>query len=242
MKFYKIIFLLLFILFIGFYSCSNDDETVSNISVSAKTISADEIAELIAGMPDSRVYNIDSEEDFNELCIKVADLKDQELLGKGYKKVGTNDMLLQTRASVQPYTKMIHPYSTTPISNSQFKAKFSKAFCDEINIVSTSNTISPSKTYLCAWRDAGTFFNLASNQRGGPLPSLEGALIPSTKSNYKERGYEAYVSASNQYIIVSHQLSIICEDVSGSTTLLDIRYPFWNTQAGYIYNFSILTL
>jgi len=237
----KLIYFLLCFLFLGFYSCNNEDEIIGdNEDKNIKTISGSEIADIVANMQDTMVYDIDSEEDLDVLCKKNAEIKELELISKGYAKVESEGNLIALHAGVQIHQKKIHPMSTTPIEYSQFKAKFSRKFCDEIN-VDAVNKISTNKTYVCGWRNAGDFHNLTSNQRGGPQPSPEAALVPSTKSGYSARGYDAYTNANNQFVMVSHQLAIVCEDVNHTTTLLDIRYPFWN-QAGYVINYAILTL
>lgn len=244
MKKHKIIYFAILCLFIGFYSCNNEDISMDDDrNRHIETINIDEINQIIANMLDTTVLEIDSEEAFYKLCKDASNIREQELLNEGYIKVESfsNDSN-QTRASVQLYTKIVSPNGTTAIEYSQFKARFSTSFCNEVNAVVASGLhISPSKTYICGWRNAGTYFYLASNQRGGTKPSPEGALTPSTKYGYKERGYEAYANG-NQYIIVSHQLGITCEDTNKSTTLLDIRYPFWDNQRGYVYNFAVLTL
>lgn len=222
-----------------FYSCNND-EFVSDSSEyeNGKFVSEEQMAKLLAEMVDTRVFNIETEKDLNELCSKAGEQRRQELLNNGYTKIEEKDY--QLRASVQQYSVQFHPYGTTQILSSNFKSKFSKSFCDEINLDAV-NKINPDKTYICNWREASVYFNLASNQSGGPLPSPQAALIPSTKSGYSQRGYEAFVNSHNQYILISHQLEIYCEDVNKPTIIMEIRYPYWDRSTGYVFNYAVLT-
>lgn len=226
---------------LGFYSCSNDElnSENNNLDEKKKYISVEERMELLAEMIDTTVITIETVDDLNELRKTISDLREQELLNNGYTKI-EEENIIRTKASVQRYSIKIHPYNCVPIQNSKFVAKFNKAFCDKLN-VNGSNKLSPDKNYICGWRDAGTFFNLAANQSGGPMESPQAALKPTTKSGYTERGYDAYVNAYNQYILTSHQLEIICEDVKNPTIMMEIRYPFWDTNTGYVLNYAILT-
>lgn len=195
-------------------------------------------------MTDTTVYHIDTKEDMNQLLQKVVNIREQELFKEGFVKVEkVEGDLVETRASgVEFITKYVNPTNTYAIEYSQFKGKFSQAFCNEINAyVAPQYQISPKKTYICGWRDAGSYYNLQPNQQVAILDSPKAALKPSTKTGYSIRGYEGYISTHNQFIMNSHQLAIAYEDVKKPTIVLNIRYPFWDSPGAYELNFAVLT-
>jgi len=232
-----------------FFSCNNEDYNMEsdNSDQPLKYVSAEELAKLLEGVSDT-VYTIEDEKDFNRLLNEVSIQQEQELLSMGYEKIEESDFLMMTKAapSVQKINVKISPNNCPQISD-QFKASFSQKFCDQINGTGAVTPIRPGKTYLCNWRDAGTFFNLADNQRGGVAPSPKAALKPTTKGNFTtgnaERGYDAYKNAHNQYILASHMLKVVCEDTKGPTVNIGAQYPYWDSKTGvYEINYSILTL
>lgn len=244
----KFSYLLLSLLCIGFCSCGNDElmcreasETTEEFHM--KYLSAEDVLEIEMGMEDTTVYYINTDEDFNEMLEKVSLKRDLILQEQGFTKVGKfEDELAKTRSGgIQFLNEKVDIHATTPIEYSRFKAKFSKSFCDEVNSsmwVQEMHAISPKKTYICGWRDAGTFHSLSANQQVAAMDSPNGALIPSTKAEYKLRGYEGYISPYGNFRIHSHQLAILYEDVNHTTLLLDIRYPL---DSVYVYNFAVLT-
>lgn len=239
----------------GFYSCKNDDYSIDNNEV--RYISYEEKESIMRGIKDS-IINIDTEEDLINLQRLISVDQEQELQEMGYIKLEDieTDYSLNTRAVSIERLTIYTPYTTGMPIGEKFKAKFSKIFCDEINGVAyganivENMKIYPNKTYICMWRNAGTFFNLKENQHGGVLPSPNAALKPSKKESFTsgnaERGYDAYRNAANQYILASHMLEVCYEDVKGSTVIIRASYPFWainspSERKGYEINFSILT-
>lgn len=245
----KIVYLLLSFLCISFYSCNRDELICCENSEvteesNMKYLSAEEVQEIEAGMKDTTVYYINTDEDFKEILEKISLERDLNLQKQGFTKVEKFDEeLIKTRSGdIQFLNVKVGSMSTPIVEYSEFKAKFSESFCNEINssiYVQDIHSISPKKTYICGWRNAGSFYDLAANQEVAAMDSPQGALIPSTKTGYKLRGYEGYVNSYRNFVIHSHQLAISHEDVKGTTLLLDIRYPL---DGVYIYNFAVLTI
>lgn len=183
---------------------------------------------------DSTVLLISSFGDLQQTLTQVVDEREHYLLQKGWIKVkeepltrGFSRAKRQIRTDTVYVSRETIDYSSDPSVYANFNAKFSKSMVDSINkVVSSEYRISANKTYVCRWRLFGTYYNAQTGEQVASRPSPLCALVPATKSSYKERGYSLYLHG-NQYQMDSYQLRIQWEKVSHKTIVLDIDWPFF---------------
>lgn len=189
---------------------------------------------------DSTVLHINTSEDLQKSLKQVADEREHSLLQRGWIKVNEEPLtrgVLKAKRQVRTDTVYISretgDYYSDPSVYANFNAKFSKSMVDSINrVVTPERRISADKTYVCRWRLFGTYYNAQEGEQVAARPSPLCALVPATKSSFKERGYSLYLR-DNQYQMDSYQLHIQWENVSHKTIVLDIDWPFFpNNPSG----------
>lgn len=209
--------------------CENED---NSIEVNEETSRMDFI--IPEENNDSTVLLINTVEDLQQTLTQVANEREHSLLQRGWIKVKEEPLTRgELKAKRQVRTDTIYvsqasaDYYSDPSVYANFNAKFSKSMVDSINrVVSPELRISASKIYVCRWRLFGTFYNAQEGEQVAARPSPLCALVPATKSSYKERGYSLYLNG-NQYQMDSYQLRIQWENVSHKTIVLDIDWPFF---------------
>lgn len=210
-------------------ACENED---SSITVNEESSNMEYI--IPEENNDSTVLLISSFGDLQKTLTQVVDEREHSLLQRGWIKVEDEPLTRGVqRAKRQIRTDTVYVSQETgddysdPSVYANFNAKFSKSMVDSINkVVAPEYRISTRKTYVCRWRLFGTYYNAKTGEQVASRPSPLCALVPATKSSYKERGYSLYLNG-NQYQMDSYQLRIQWEKVSHWTTTLDIDWPFF---------------
>lgn len=210
-------------------ACEDEDDS---IEVNKETSEMDFI--IPEENTDSTVLYINTFKDLQQTLTQVADEREHSLLQRGWIKVkeepltrGELKAIRQVRTDTVYVSQETVDYYSDPSVYANFNAKFSKSMVDSINrVVSSEYRISASKTYVCRWRLFGTYYNAQEGEQVAARPSPLCALVPTTKSSYKERGYSLYLHGS-QYQMDSYQLRIQWENVSHKTIVLDIDWPFF---------------
>ena len=228
-------------------ACENDDKS---IEVNEET--SQDVFVIPKVNNDSTVLFINTSEDLHQTLAKVADEREKSLLQRGWIRVGKEPMTrggIKAKRQVRTDTVYVSQetvdYYSDPSVYANFNARFSKSMVDSINrVVSSEYRISTSKTYVCRWRLFGTYYNAQEGEQVAVRPSPLCALVPATKSTYKERGYSLYLRG-NQYQMDSYQLRIQWEKVSHKTIILDIDWPFFPKSpsgighTGYQYIYAV---
>lgn len=176
----------------------------------------------------------ETEADLIRMQHQVAKEHRQMFLNKGWKEYKDTFSIEQMTRSAS-YSVKLDTIYTSIVSVEptyvRFKARFGSEMVKTINAeVKPELRLSTNKTYLCHWDLLSPYYELAVNETAGIRNSPNCALKPETKTDYKERGYEAYVytapDGKRQFVMISYKLYIICEDVDHYTTTLDIDWPF----------------
>lgn len=197
---------------------------------------------------------IDSEEDLFSLVNNLNVQRQDSMCSCGWVK--TENMCCETRSTNSSiridtiYAKYATvDYYSDPSVYAPFSASFSQQMVNLINSeVAPDYRIDANKRYICEWRLFTASYQGTANETMSARPSPMCALIPSTRSTFTNRGYAPYYNlTTHKFEMSSYQLYIKYENVSHTTIMLDIGWPFppkypeTNSIKGYEFIYVVLT-